>query len=199
MKPANFTIFLDRDGVINVDSPDYIKCAEEFHFIAGSAEAIALLSKRGFDVVVITNQSGVGRGMFTCQELESIFYKMTKEVADEGGLIKDIFFCPHTPEDGCLCRKPLPGLILQAIEQYGIDPARSCMVGDSIRDIECARNAGCRYSLLVRTGNGRAAEAMLKNHSSRKNRGETDLISPKPDFIADNLMEAVRWLESVRL
>ena len=199
MKPPNFTIFLDRDGVINVDSPDYIKCAEEFHFIAGSAEAIALLSKRGFDVVVITNQSGVGRGMFTCQELESIFYKMTKEVADEGGLIKDIFFCPHTPEDGCLCRKPLPGLILQAIEQYGIDPARSCMVGDSIRDIECARNAGCRYSLLVRTGNGRTAEAVLNNQSSRKNRGETDRISPKPDFIADNLMEAVRWLESVRL
>jgi len=181
-KPSNFTIFLDRDGVINVDSPDYIKCAGEFHFIPGSAEAIALLNERGFDVIIITNQSGVGRKIFTHQALAEIFDKMKKRVAHEGGGIKDIFFCPHTPEDGCSCRKPLPGLILQAIKKYGIDPLRSCMVGDSVKDIESARNAGCGYALLVRTGNGKSAEAMFKE------------IHSKPDCTANDLMEAAHWI-----
>lgn len=215
MHSPNFTIFLDRDGVINVDSPDYIKGAGEFNFIQGSAEAIALLTQRGFDVIIITNQSGVGRGIFTHQELEAIFAKMGKGVNGAGGKIKDIFFCPHTPEDDCSCRKPLPGLILQAIEKYGIDPTRSCMVGDSIKDIECARSAGCGYALLVRTGNGRRSEAILKQRAANSNQTEdltgsaqTDASfvnmetcqSPPqpdftaPDFIANDLMEAVLWL-----
>ncbi|MBF0203431.1 MAG: D-glycero-beta-D-manno-heptose 1,7-bisphosphate 7-phosphatase, partial [Desulfamplus sp.] len=186
VKPLNFTLFLDRDGVINEDSPDYIKCAGEFHFIPGSAEAIALLTQRGFDIIVITNQSGVGRNLFTRQDLDGIFDKMNKGIEAVGGKIKDIFFCPHTPEDGCSCRKPLPGLILKAIQKYGIDPARSCMVGDSIKD-ECANNAGCGYSVLVRTGNGEKTEAdLMKIHGGSK--------LSQPDFIAKNLMEAAYWI-----
>ncbi|MBF0469056.1 MAG: HAD-IIIA family hydrolase, partial [Desulfamplus sp.] len=96
MNSINFTVFLDRDGVINMDSPDYIKCAGEFHFIPSSAQAIALLNQRGFDVIVITNQSGIGRGLFTRKEMDAIFDKMQKGVARAGGTIKDIFFCPHT-------------------------------------------------------------------------------------------------------
>ncbi|MBF0413356.1 MAG: D-glycero-beta-D-manno-heptose 1,7-bisphosphate 7-phosphatase [Desulfamplus sp.] len=185
-KTAKFTVFLDRDGVINVDSPDYIKSAEEFEFIPKSAEAIALLTQKCFDVIVITNQSGVGRKIFTRQALDAIFDKMKKGVADAGGAIKDIFFCPHTPEDGCSCRKPLPGLLFQAIQKYGIDPVCSCMIGDSIKDIECAQNAGCGYSVLVRTGNGKKSEKKLREKNVRK-----------PDFTADDLMDAVRWLNFI--
>ncbi|MBF0211884.1 MAG: D-glycero-beta-D-manno-heptose 1,7-bisphosphate 7-phosphatase, partial [Desulfamplus sp.] len=175
-KSGNFTIFLDRDGVINEDSPNYIKCVDEFCLIDGSAKAIALLNQNGFDVIIITNQSAIGRAMLDYQELYKIFDKMKKEVKDAGGFIKDIFFCPHLPEDCCSCRKPLPGLILKAVQKYGIDLNRSCMVGDSKKDIECSHNAGCRYSVLVRTGNGVGVEATKLN--------------PPPDFVADNLMEA---------
>lgn len=214
MQSVNFTIFLDRDGVINIDSPDYIKCADEFDFIPGSSKAIAMLNKRGFDVIVITNQSGIARNLFSYGELEAIFEKMREGVIDAGGVIKDIFFCPHRPEEECSCRKPLPGLILQAIEKYGIDPAKSCMVGDSIKDIECARNAGCTYAVLVRTGNGQRSESQLKDMAAKKNDNVQDLPVPAittltkidlmtmnrteipfmPDFIANDLMEAAYWI-----
>ncbi|MBF0258774.1 MAG: D-glycero-beta-D-manno-heptose 1,7-bisphosphate 7-phosphatase [Desulfamplus sp.] len=222
MSPSNFTVFLDRDGVINMDSPDYIKCAEEFHFIESSAEAIALLNRRGFDVIVITNQSGVGRGLFTRKEMHDIFDKMQKGVVRAGGTIKDIFFCPHTPKEICSCRKPLSGLILQAMEKYGIDPARSCMVGDSVRDIECGYNAGCGYTVLVRTGNGEEVERIIKEIKieNKKIQAYTDTDSAtcistgckdpsfsetatttrktllEPDFIANDLMEAAIWISS---
>ncbi len=182
VKMSKITIFLDRDGVINEDSSDYIKSAEEFKFIPKSAEAIALLTQRGFDVIVITNQSGVGRKIFTTHALDAIFDKMKKGVRAAGGIIKDIFLCPHLPEDSCLCRKPLPGLIVQAVDKYKIDLRKSCMVGDSVKDIECAKNAGCVHSVLVRTGNGKKSEEIFKE------------LPVKPDFIADDLMDAVLML-----
>ena len=109
-----FTVFLDRDGVVNQDSPDYIKSPEEFHFIPQSPEAVALLNRHGFQVILITNQSLIGRGMAPVSTLEAIFDKMKAGVAAAGGEILDIFYCPHTPDGGCDCRKPKPGLIEQA-------------------------------------------------------------------------------------
>lgn len=177
-----FTVFLDRDGVINVDSPHYIKSASEFHFIPGSAEAIALLTQKNFDVIIITNQSAVGRKMITHNGLESIFVQMKKGIHKAGGEIKDIFFCPHTPDDGCTCRKPEPGLILKAVNQYNIRPSFSAMIGDSAKDIFCARRAGCGYAVLVQTGNGKKAALQL------------DKAKENPDFQAIDLMDAAKWL-----
>ena len=178
----NFTVFLDRDGVINVDSPDYIKDESEFHFISGSAEAIALLTENNFDIIIITNQSAVGRGMLSPKQLDAIFTKMKTGISRAGGKIKDIFFCPHPPDYGCTCRKPLPGMILKAVKKYGINTSLSAMIGDSTKDIMCARNAGCGYAILVHTGNGiKSAEELKK-------------MNALPDFEAKNLMEATRWL-----
>ncbi|MBW2099277.1 MAG: D-glycero-beta-D-manno-heptose 1,7-bisphosphate 7-phosphatase [Deltaproteobacteria bacterium] len=175
-------VFLDRDGVINKDSPNYIKSWAEFEFIPGSIDAIQKLTSSGFDTIIITNQSLINRKMTPLVELEYIFSMLKKSVRSKGGRIKDIFYCPHTPEDNCDCRKPKPGLIYQAQKRYNIDLSASCMVGDSAKDIECAQNAGCGYAVLVKTGNGIEAEKIL---------AEKNLF---PDHVAENLYEAVNWI-----
>ncbi len=177
-----YTVFLDRDGVINKDSKNYVKDVSEFTFIEKSAEAVAMLSKNGFDVIIITNQSVIGRRLTSSETLDKIFEKMKTGIASAGGTVKDIFFCPHRPSAGCTCRKPRPGLILQAKARYGIDLARSCMVGDSVKDMVCAANAGCGKSILVMTGNGRIALPLL---------AERNIV---PDFKAENLYKAAGWI-----
>ncbi|MDI6687627.1 MAG: D-glycero-beta-D-manno-heptose 1,7-bisphosphate 7-phosphatase [Desulfobacterales bacterium] len=177
-------VFLDRDGVINRDSPDYIKSWEEFEFLPGSIEAIRLLNSNGFATIIITNQSAINRNMVSRQGLEHIHTLMKKEIKSGGGDIKDIFFCPHIPEDGCDCRKPEPGLILQAQKKYQIDLTTSTMVGDSAKDIECARRAGCGSSVLVKSENFLNAEGLL---SEKK-------ISP--DYTALDLYDAAIWISS---
>ena len=178
----SFHVFLDRDGVINADSPDYIKSPEEFHFIPGSPEAVALLTDHGFEVILITNQSLIGRGMAPVATLEAIFAKMKAGIAEAGGAIKDIFYCPHHPDAGCDCRKPLPGLILQACAAHGIDPSRSIMVGDSVKDIDCGRNAGCGATALVATGNGKKSLKILED------RGQP------PEILGADLMAVARTI-----
>ncbi len=180
-------IFLDRDGVINLDRSDYIKSWSEFEFIPRSIEAIKELTLKGFHVIVITNQSVINRNMVSDKELEYIFTRMKNEVRSGGGLINDIFFCPHIPEDNCDCRKPKPGLIFQAKRAYSIDLADAVMIGDSAKDIECARNAGCGKSVLVKTGNGLKAEKIL---------AETKIY---PDHIAKDLYEAVQWIVDIKV
>lgn len=176
------TVFLDRDGVINVDSPDYIKSWKEFAFIDGSLEAIRRLTQNDFQIFLVTNQSMINRGMVPLSELEYMFSMMKQEIHAWGGRITDIFYCPHTPEDHCRCRKPLPGLIQQAQNAYEIDMDRAFMVGDSVRDIECGRNAGCGKSILVLSGNGPEAREIL----TRK--------GIFPDHIAENLLDAAQWI-----
>ncbi|MBW2639073.1 MAG: D-glycero-beta-D-manno-heptose 1,7-bisphosphate 7-phosphatase [Deltaproteobacteria bacterium] len=164
MKKENLrkVVFLDRDGVINRDSPDYIKSWSEFEFLPGSLEAIRLLTLNEFAVIVITNQSVINRKMVSGKGLDDLHTLIKKAVTSNGGQIKDIFYCPHVPEDRCSCRKPNPGLIFKAKEKYRIHIATSVMVGDSAKDIECARNAGCGHAVLVKTGNGEEAEKILK-------------------------------------
>lgn len=146
-------IVLDRDGVINEDSPNFIKAPEEWHAINGSLEAIAKLNKAGFIVVIATNQSGIGRGLLSLEILQKIHAKMNRELAKHNGHIDDIFFCPHLPEDNCYCRKPKNGLLLEIAEKFNVKPQELLVVGDSWRDIETARNTNCQ-SVLVKTGNG---------------------------------------------
>ncbi len=146
-------VILDRDGVINRDSDDYIKSPQEWVPIPGSLEAIARLQRAGYKIVVATNQSGVARGLFDLDMLGRIHAKMLDAVRAKGGEIEAIFFCPHGPDDGCRCRKPLPGLLEEIIERLKINLHGVYAVGDSERDIVAARAAQA-LPVLVRTGKG---------------------------------------------
>jgi D-glycero-D-manno-heptose 1,7-bisphosphate phosphatase len=146
-------LILDRDGVINEDSDAYIKSPEEWIPIPGSLEAIAQLTARGYRIVVLTNQSGLARGLFDEQTLERIHAKMLGAVKAAGGKIEAIFHCPHGPEDGCECRKPKPGLFRAFADHYGINLAGLPAIGDSFRDLEAARVVGAS-PILVKTGKG---------------------------------------------
>lgn len=181
--PAKY-IFLDRDGVINRDSAEYIKTWEEFEFLPGSLTALKKLSEAGYRIVVITNQSIIGRKWVTPETLEDIFKRMCTAIEAHGGRIHAIFFCPHTPDDGCDCRKPATGLIEQAAETHQIDVSATIMVGDSAKDILCAHEAGCRAAVLVKTGNFDAAQALLKKENLA------------PDVVAADLLEAATWVLS---
>lgn len=150
-------VILDRDGVINRDSPDFIKTPEEWAALPGSLEAIAKLTSAGFMIGIATNQSGVGRGLFTIDALWSIHQKMLAEIYAVGGFVTRIFFCLHAPEDRCDCRKPKPGLLYQAAELFACGFDNMTVIGDSERDLEAAQAVGAR-PVLVRTGNGRATE-----------------------------------------
>lgn len=153
-------VILDRDGVINEDSDDYVKSVEEWHPLPGSIDAIARLSRHGFTVTVATNQSGLGRGLFTLDDLEAMHARLNELVQDAGGELAGIFYCPHTPEDACDCRKPKAGLI-DAIEREVGESARGAwLIGDSRRDLEAGLAKGC-VPVLVLTGKGAATRAKL--------------------------------------
>lgn len=146
-------IILDRDGVINEDSDQYIKSADEWKPIPGSLEAIALLSQNDYRVVVATNQSGVGRGLFDMQTLNVMHSKMRRLLAVHGGCIDAVFYCPHPPEAKCLCRKPATGMFEAIAKRFEISLENVPAIGDSARDILAAASVGCS-PILVRTGKG---------------------------------------------
>ena len=173
---------MDRDGVINKNRSDYVKNWSEFDFLPGSLEALKLLTLNGYHIILITNQSVINRRMVTAEGLQEIHQKMTAAVADHGGSIEAIYYCPHVPEDGCDCRKPEPGLIFRAQGDYGVDLSKTCMIGDSFKDISCARRAGCGRVILVRTGHGKEAERLCQD------------AGINADHVAEDLMAAVKWL-----
>ncbi|ALG67734.1 D-glycero-beta-D-manno-heptose 1,7-bisphosphate 7-phosphatase [Beggiatoa leptomitoformis] len=146
-------VILDRDGVINHDSNEYIKSPDEWHAIPGSLAAIARLNQAGYRVVVITNQSGVARGLFTLDDLNAIHNKMYQQLSEVGGNIEAIFFCPHNLQDDCQCRKPRAGLFHNLAERLGISLTGVPAVGDSLRDLQAAITCGAK-PLLVLTGKG---------------------------------------------
>jgi len=147
-------IILDRDGVINEDSDAYVKGPDEWRPVPGSLEAIARLTKAGYRIVVATNQSGVGRGLFDLATLAEIHAKMHRAVAAAGGRIDAVFFCPHAADANCNCRKPRPGMIEEILRRFRVEPQLVTTVGDSLRDLQAAACAGCR-PVLVLTGKGR--------------------------------------------
>jgi len=156
---ASKLVILDRDGVINIDSDQYVKSADEWIPLPGSLEAIAELNQAGFQVTVATNQSGLARGLFTINDLHAMHQKMMDLLAPMGGRVDSIFFCPHVDEDQCSCRKPLPGLMRDIASRYR--KADSAMpltgvpiVGDSLRDLEAATVLGASPHLVL-TGKGR--------------------------------------------
>ena len=153
-------VILDRDGVINHDSPDYIRSPEQWHPIDGSLEAIASLNRAGFAVVVVSNQSGVGRGLLSAEVLQMIHAKMLDAVAAAGGAIAGIYHCPHTPSHGCECRKPAVGLVRRLERELGYPAAGAPLIGDNHTDLTLARRVGAR-PILVRTGYGERTLATL--------------------------------------
>ena len=146
-------LILDRDGVINEDSDAYIKSPDEWMPIPGSLEAIAELNRAAYKVVVITNQSGIARGLYSLDTLDKIHQKFERLLAEHGGNIERIYFCPHHPDDACNCRKPNPGMYEIFAKDYQLELNNVYAVGDSIRDIQAAQSAGAQ-AVLVRTGNG---------------------------------------------
>lgn len=142
--PERKLVVLDRDGVINADSDDYVKSPEEWRPLPGSLDAIAKLGRGGFDVVIATNQSGVGRGLFSAEALDAIHARMREEVAAAGGAIAGIYVCPHRPEDDCACRKPRGGLLEQIERDFARPLTGVPFIGDKLSDVQAAVAAGAR-------------------------------------------------------
>ncbi|MDP1692534.1 MAG: D-glycero-beta-D-manno-heptose 1,7-bisphosphate 7-phosphatase [Burkholderiaceae bacterium] len=146
-------VILGRDGVLNLYREDHVKAPEEWQPVPGALEAVARLNQAGWHAVLATNQAGIGRGLVDMASLNAVHRRMMQLLADKGGRIDAVFFCPHAPEEHCDCRKPLPGLMLQIAERYGLDGglSRVPMVCDTARDLQAAQAAGCEPH-LVRTG-----------------------------------------------
>jgi len=152
------TVIVDRDGTINYDSDDYIKSVAEWRPVPGSIEALARLSQAGYRVVVATNQSALGRGLFNAATLAAIHDAMCRAVARAGGRIDAIFYCPHTPEANCDCRKPKPGMLLDIARRFNLSLGEVPAVGDALRDLQAAAAAGAQ-PVLVLTGKGKETQA----------------------------------------
>ena len=151
MSGKSQAVFLDRDGVINIDRADFVRSWQEFEFAPRALEALAVLSQTPYKIVVITNQSGVGRGLLTQGTLDEMHARMMDRVRASGGRIDAIYYCPHAPSAGCECRKPAPGLFVAAAKDLAISLASSWAIGDRVRDAEAAHRAGVPAILLDRT------------------------------------------------
>lgn len=147
------TIFLDRDGVINENRSDYVKSWDEFCFLPGSKEAIAMLTNANHRMIVCTNQAGIARGKLSVETVEEIHSRMVAEIAKAGGRIERIYYCPHGKDENCFCRKPRPGMLLRARSELDIDMNNAMFIGDSISDMRAASAAGIT-PILVLTGLG---------------------------------------------
>jgi len=177
---AGKLIVLDRDGVINRDSDQFIKTPDEWRPIPGSLEAVARLNHAGFRVVIATNQSGIGRGLFDMAMLNAIHEKMHKALALVGGRIDAVFYCPHTADSLCECRKPKPGMLREIGVRYGIEMSGVACIGDSVRDLQAAEAVGAQ-PMLVLTGKG---ERTLREGNFPKN----TVIFPDLAFAAAALL-----------
>ncbi len=176
-------VYLDRDGVLNVELFDYVTTPAELAIIAGAPEAVRRLNEAGLKVAVVTNQSGIGKGLYSAAGLAAVHDRLVAEFAASGARFDAVYHCPHRAEDECDCRKPLPGMLLQAAAELGFDPARAVLVGDTARDLESAAAAGAAQ-VLVRTGKGAAVEATLP------------LAEVSPEVVVDDIGAAVDWILS---
>ena len=173
-------VILDRDGTINKEQ-DYLSDPEELELLQGTIEGLKLLKELALSLIIVTNQSGIGRGYFDWNTATIINDKLCKMLEKEGVHIDGIYVCPHRPEDNCLCRKPNPGLIDKAARELGFDPRKSYLIGDKACDIDLAKNVGAK-SFLVRTGYGKLHE-------------EDEHL--KPDYIVDNVKQAAEVIQSL--
>ncbi len=169
-------IFSDRDGVINSDRPDYVKSVSELNIYPFFPSAVKDFNGLGFSVFVISNQQGVGKGIYTMEDVRGIEAEIRKAAESAGGVITDFRYCTHLEKEKCACRKPRAGMILDLAAKYDIDLTKSFVIGDSVRDVGAAKEAGVR-SILVLSGSTTAEKA--------------EKMTPKPDFIAKDIKDAV--------
>ena len=148
------SIFLDRDGVLIENRPDYVRDWSQVQIIPEAIHALSLAPVQKYKIVIVTNQSAVGRGLILVETAQEINQRLVSLVRDHGGQIDGVYMCPHKPEDGCSCRKPLPGLLLQAARDLSLDLQRSWMIGDAWSDVQAGEAAGMRGTILLRTGRG---------------------------------------------
>ncbi len=189
-------VFLDRDGTIN-EEVGYLDSLHKLRLIPGAAEAVRLINRSGMKAVVVTNQSGVARGLFDEAFVGEVHRRLREMLAAEGAFLDGVYHCPHHPREGrgiylreCDCRKPAPGLLLKAAAELSLDPQRSAMIGDTLKDIEAGARIGTR-GILVRTGYGTEAAAQLE---SRAAEGPI-----RPVHTARDLLAAVHWLLKDRM
>lgn len=180
-------VFLDRDGTINVEV-NYLNNVDQLNLIDGTARAIEMLNNKGFKVIIFTNQAAIARGYLSEDYLDVIHQELKNMLEAENAFIDAVYYCPHHPTAGtgaytknCQCRKPNPGMLLTAAEEHRIDLSASYTVGDKLSDLGAGHAVGCK-NILVRTGYGREAEKEIPNHHFR------------PDYIADNLLAASKWI-----
>lgn len=178
----NRAIFLDRDGTLNSDSRDYIKDLSDFRMFSFTPQALKILQKLGFKLILITNQSAIARGLTTQDEVEKIHEFLKKELLKSGVILDGIYLCPHHPDDNCLCRKPKTGNIFKAVNDFKIDTSKSYFIGDSEKDIETGAQAGCK-TVLVQTGIDKKEETMNWRIA--------------PDYIVEDLLYAAKLIEEM--
>lgn len=173
-------LFLDRDGVLTAETGEYITRPSALQILPGVAEAAARLTAAGWLLIVVTNQAGVGRGILTKPDLEAIHARLIAEIQSAGGVLTAIYACTHHPDADCDCRKPLPGLLLQAAAEHDLDLSASYMIGDSPRDIAAGHAAGC-HTLLVLTGHTASYDPVA-------------FPLPHPEAVFPDLSAATDWL-----
>ncbi|MCL4541094.1 MAG: D-glycero-beta-D-manno-heptose 1,7-bisphosphate 7-phosphatase [Chloroflexi bacterium] len=172
-------VFLDRDGVINENRPDHVKCWDEFRFLPGVFDALAELAVAGLPVFVVTNQAVISRGIVSQCAVDDINARMMVEIARHGGRVEAVLYCPHSPNEGCSCRKPQPGLLITTARRYGLDLDRCYLVGDALSDIQAGQAVGCE-TILVLTGRG------MQQHEAALSAGQNGYR------LASDLSEAVK-------
>lgn len=177
MKPP--AVFLDRDGTINYD-PGYLSSPEDLRLLPRVQNGLSLLSRNKFLLFVVTNQSGIGRGYFTPEQLEEVNNKLIEKLAEDGIIFTEFACCPHRPEDNCSCRKPSPRMVLDLARNYSLDLSRSYFIGDKITDIQAGKNAGCRTVLIA---------SPEKKKLLRGDRSWT-----APDYTAPDIYRAAEWI-----
>lgn len=170
-------VFLDRDGVINKDPNGYVTTPDEFHFLSNAKKAIRLLNKNGFRIIVISNQGGIAKGLYSEKALSEITKKMLNEISKYGGKIFSVWYCPHRLEDNCSCKKPKTGLFKKATKNFRFDKYHSFFVGDSEIDIKAGKNFGLKTILVF---SGKTNNRMLKD------------LEIQPDYKAKDLLEAAK-------
>lgn len=182
MYPA---IFLDRDGVLIENKPDYVRDWSQVRVFAQAIHALSLPQIKKYKIVIVTNQSGVGRGLISLKTAHEINQRLINLIREQGGQIDRVYMCPHKPEDGCSCRKPLPGLVLQAANDLSLDLQRSWMIGDAWSDVQAGEAAGLRKTVLLRTGRG--AEQLLQARPAKVT----------GTLVFDNLLSALEAIFSI--
>ncbi|HBY96844.1 MAG: HAD-IIIA family hydrolase [Ardenticatenaceae bacterium] len=177
-------VFLDRDGVINENRPDHVKSWQEFVFLPGALDALGFLREAGWFTIVITNQAIIHRNIVLRETVDEINHRMTQEVARSGGRLDAVLICPHRAKEGCGCRKPRPGLLLQAADRFGLRLDQCYLIGDALTDIAAGQAVGC-FCVMVRTGRGR--QQLVGREADRSSGYQ----------IAADLSSAAHWITEV--